>query len=298
MGSSISIPADSVIRCACVLGQYLEIGTTSPRFVKGYGGGFYWAYATIPANVEQSQMCGKVRCGGRELKNVLVVVPAYNEEGSIRSVAESLRRENLDFVVINDGSTDDTAVILDKYSIPHIDLVENLGIGGAVQTGYIYAFTRGYDAAVQFDGDGQHDARFVRELLIPIEDGEADIVVGSRFSGTLSQFRSSAARRLGIRVLSSILYLVSRDSVKDVTSGFRAVNRPVLKLFSESYPTDYPEPESLALAMSRGFVVREVPVVMHERAHGSSSISGLKSIWYMVKVSLSILIVGLFQRKR
>lgn len=228
----------------------------------------------------------------------LVVVPAFNESESIVSVADALKREGYDFVVINDGSTDNTPEILDKYAIPHIDLIENLGIGGAVQTGYRYAYMQDYDVAVQFDGDGQHDASCIGDIVAPIEQGAADIVVGSRFVGQRSEFRSSAARRMGIKILSTILKCVSGKTVKDITSGFRAVDRRALALFTDNYPTDYPEPESLALALSRGLVVKEVPVTMHERAHGSSSISGLSSLWYMIKVALSILIVGLLHSER
>lgn len=228
----------------------------------------------------------------------LVVVPAYNESESIVAVANALQHEGFDFVVVNDGSTDDTAALLDKHAVPHINLIENLGIGGAVQTGYRYAHMHGYDIAVQFDGDGQHDASCIADIIAPIEKGEADIVVGSRFVGERSEFRSSAARRMGIKILSTILKLVSGKTVKDITSGFRAVDSRALVLFSENYPTDYPEPESLALALSRGLRVQEVPVTMHERAHGSSSISGFSSLWYMIKVALSILIVGLLHSER
>lgn len=228
----------------------------------------------------------------------IVIIPAYNESESILSVADSLRREGFDFVVVNDGSTDNTPQILDEHMLPHIDLVENLGIGGAVQTGYRYARKHGYDIAVQFDGDGQHDAACIKDIIAPIEQGEADIVVGSRFVGNRSEFQSSAARRMGIKILSTILRWVSGQTIKDVTSGFRAVDRATLDLFSENYPIDYPEPESLALALSRGLKVKEVPVTMHERAHGASSISGFSSAWYMIKVGLSILIVGLLNSRR
>lgn len=231
-------------------------------------------------------------------KSVIVVVPAFNEGESILSVADALHREGFDYVVVNDGSTDETPIFLDEGSVPHIDLVENLGIGGAVQTGYKYAYLRAYDIAVQFDGDGQHDVSCIGNLVAPIVRGEANVVVGSRFIGGRSSFRSSVARRAGIRILSVILRLVSGVKIKDVTSGFRAIDRRALALFSESYPTDYPEPESLALALARGLTVREVPVVMHARTHGSSSIAGLGSLWYMVKVALSILITGLFQQER
>lgn len=235
--------------------------------------------------------------GGSFYKKVVVVVPAFNEGESIQTVAESLDREGFDYVVVNDGSIDDTAAILDSHHIPHIDLIENLGIGGAVQTGYKYAYLHGYDIAVQFDGDGQHDVACISEIIAPLLCEEADIVVGSRFVGDRSSFRSSMIRRIGISILSKILRLVSGKEIKDVTSGFRAIDRRALALFSDSYPSDYPEPESLALALSSGMTVREVPVAMHERSHGSSSISGFSSMWYMVKVALSILIVGLFRRE-
>lgn len=133
-------------------------------------------------------------------RSAVVVVPAFNEGGSILSVAEALRREGFDYVVVNDGPTDETPAILDSSSIPHIDLVENLGIGGAVQTGYKYAYLHAYDIAIQFDGDGQHDAGCIEDLISPILQGEANIVVGSRFVGDRSSFRSSAARRAGIRI--------------------------------------------------------------------------------------------------
>lgn len=229
---------------------------------------------------------------------VLVIVPAYNEEKSIEKVVRSLADIPVDCLVINDGSVDSTVEILRAMRAPHVDLFQNLGIGGAVQTGYRYALQNGYDIAVQFDGDGQHDASYIRRILKPIMRGDADIVVGSRFVGDESLFKSSYARRVGITVLSFILKMMSGQRVRDVTSGFRAVNRDVIKLFAHSYPSDYPEPESLGVALTCGFTVLEVPVAMHERQTGKSSIRGMSSLYYMVKVGLSIVLTCSFKRSK
>lgn len=225
-------------------------------------------------------------------KDILLIVPAYNEEENIEGVVASLRESGYSFVVINDGSTDGTGTLLDKLRAPHVDLVENLGIGGAVQTGYKYALAHGFKIGVQFDGDGQHDAGYVDRLVSPLLRNEADIAVGSRFVGDESDFKSSLARRSGIVLLSSTLKAISGKTIKDITSGFRAANERAMQLFARSYPTDYPEPESLAYAFSRGLTAVEVPVAMHERAGGSSSIAGLDAVYYMVKVGISILISG------
>lgn len=228
-------------------------------------------------------------CDGKE---VLLIVPAFNEQDSIREVIRTIEGSGYAYLVVNDGSTDATAQLLEEMNASHVNLVENLGIGGAVQTGYKYALRQGYRIAVQFDGDGQHDVSYVDKLIEPILLDQADIVVGSRFVGSESAFRSSFARRMGIRILSGLLKLTSGSYVHDVTSGFRAVNRKAMAVFARSYPIDYPEPESLAYALARGFKVAEVPVAMHERSGGSSSISGLGSMYYMIKVGLSILISG------
>ncbi|MEQ2956701.1 glycosyltransferase family 2 protein [Slackia piriformis] len=223
---------------------------------------------------------------------VLLIIPAYNEAGNIEHVVSVLRDEGVDFVVVNDGSTDDTPFILERIGAPHINLIENLGIGGAVQTGYRYALQAGYDIAIQFDGDGQHDAAFIDRLVDELRHQGADIAVGSRFVGDKSEFKSSVLRRVGIVFLSLVLRLASGVQIKDVTSGFRAANCRAIKLFAETYPSDYPEPESLSFAAARGLKIVEIPVAMHERMSGSSSISGLKSLWYMLKVGLSIIFVG------
>lgn len=231
-------------------------------------------------------------------KRVLLVVPAYNESASIERTIDSIRAHGYEFVVINDGSTDDTEEILCRIGAPHIELVQNLGIGGAVQTGYLYARDNGYDVAVQFDGDGQHDAGYVEDLVEPIIAGRANMTIGSRFVGNESEFKSSLARRAGISLLSGTLKLATGKRVKDVTSGFRAIDSSVIALFAGNYPGDYPEPESIAYALAHGYAVEEVPVAMHERAGGKSSIAGLDIVWYMVKVGMSVLLHGSYGARR
>lgn len=223
---------------------------------------------------------------------ILVIIPVYNEEESIAGVIEDLEANApfADYIVVNDGSTDGTKELLRQRGIPHINLVRNLGIGGAVQTGYKYALRHGYDIAVQFDGDGQHCAQYISALVAPIQDGSADLVVGSRFKGETDGFKSSFMRRLGINILSAVLKMSSTNKIEDVTSGFRAADRKAISLFASYYPDDYPEPESLALVARKGLRVCEVPVEMRERTGGESSIKRMDSIYYMIKVTLAILI--------
>ncbi len=223
---------------------------------------------------------------------VLVIVPAFNEERSLPLVAEDLRRNApwADVCVIDDASTDDTARVARELGLGTLRLPVNLGIGGAVQTGYLAALQRGYDVAVQFDGDGQHDASSLEGLLDPIRAGTADLVIGSRFLATGS-YRSTGSRRLGIRYLSWITHLRCGISIADVTSGYRAAARPAIELFARSYPADYPEPEAVALASRAGLRVQEVPVQMRERAYGESSITLARSLYYFVKVSLALLLL-------
>lgn len=231
-------------------------------------------------------------------KRILLVVPAYNEAANIERTVKSIREQGYSFVVINDGSNDDTEAILRRIGAPHVQLVQNLGIGGAVQTGYKYARDNGFDIAVQFDGDGQHDAGYVAQLVEPILEGRANMTIGSRFVGDESEFKSSFARRVGINLLSGTLKFATGKRVRDVTSGFRAIDADVINLFAESYPGDYPEPESIAYAIGNGFVVEEVPVAMHERLGGESSIAGLDVVWYMVKVGMSVLLRGSYGTRR
>ncbi len=229
---------------------------------------------------------------------VLLIVPAYNEEESIVAVARSIEAAGYDYLVINDGSTDNTERVCIENDIKHVSLIENLGIGGAVQTGHRYAFENGYDVDIQFDGDGQHDIDYVPALLKKIENG-ADLVIGSRFvEGSPSNFKSTASRRIGIRWLNKMIRLFGGVTVTDATSGFRASGRRAIKLFATYYPSDYPEPESVIYAAKRELVIEEAPVAMHERQGGISSINAWSGAYYMIRVSLAIAIFGFARGKR
>lgn len=231
------------------------------------------------------------------LSKVLLIVPAYNEESSILDVARSIEAAGHDYLIVNDGSTDGTLRILREHHLNHLNLTNNLGIGGAVQAGHRYAYENGYDIDIQIDGDGQHDVSYVPRLVEAIEAG-ADLAIGSRFVERSDGFQSTRLRRLGIRWLSFWIKLCSGKRIYDVTSGFRATGARAIKLFCTYYPSDYPEPESIVYARNAGLSVAEVPVAMHERQGGSTSIGGLKSIYYMVSVTLSILITKISHRGR
>lgn len=225
------------------------------------------------------------------MSKVLLIIPAYNEEESLRSLIEEIKTvcSGMDYLVVNDCSSDDTERLLEELGANYITLPCNMGIGGAVQSGYRYAAQNGYDIAIQIDGDGQHDVRFVKDMVKLIEDKQADVVIGSRFIDK-EGFQSSQARRIGIRILSVLIRLMCGAKVKDVTSGFRAVNRRFIELFAENYPDDYPEPEVIVTTKLYGAVIKELPVVMRERTTGKSSINLKRSIYYMIKVSLAIII--------
>lgn len=226
------------------------------------------------------------------MKNrILIIIPAYNEEESIVGVITSLKEtnKNYDVIVINDGSIDDTSNLARKTNKAIvIDLPTNIGIGGAVQTGFKYAYSYDYDVAVQFDGDGQHDATQIPKLLAPLAEEDIDCVIGSRFLGDNLGFQSTFTRRIGIRVFKYINLALIKQKITDNTSGFRAYNKRAIKLLAFDYPTDYPEPESVIILGKNKYKVKEVPALMHKRSGGSSSISGFKSAYYMIKVTLSI----------
>lgn len=231
------------------------------------------------------------------MQRVLMIIPAYNEEKSILSVVENIKKVKtkdfmLDYIVVNDGSKDKTREVLIKNKLNFIDLPCNLGIGGAVQTGYKYAFYHDYDVAIQFDGDNQHDASFIPDLVTNIKKGN-DLVIGSRFVGDLSEFKSSKLRRMGINLLSGIIKICTGVKIYDVTSGYRACNKKLISYFANNYPVDYPEPDSLVQVLKMKYKVREIPVIMHERKTGKSSINGFKSIYYMIKVILAIIIADI-----
>jgi glycosyltransferase involved in cell wall biosynthesis len=230
-----------------------------------------------------------------ELKRI-AIVPALNEEATIGRVIEEIRRFDPDFdiVVVDDGSVDRTAGMAADSGAYVLRLPFNLGIGGAMQTGYRFAFEQGYDIAVQIDGDGQHDPSQLPEILGPVLAGTADLCVGSRFTGA-GGYRSSFVRRLGIRLFARVVSAVVRQKVTDTTSGFRAVNRKGIALFAADYPHDYPEVEATVMCVKHKLRLQEVPVEMRERGGGSSSITATRSIYYMTKVLLAIF-VGLFRR--
>lgn len=221
----------------------------------------------------------------------LIIIPAYNEAENIEKVVENIVNNypQYDYVIINDGSGDDTEEICMHNHYNFISLPLNLGIGGAVQTGYRYALKNHYDIAVQIDGDGQHDIAFIEKLIEPIESGEADITIGSRFISK-EGFQSTASRRVGIVFLSTLIYGTCFKKVKDVTSGFRAVNGKFIKIYAENYPSDYPEPEAIVAAIMHRGRIKEIPVIMKERVNGSSSINFKRSVYYMIKVTLAILV--------
>lgn len=229
---------------------------------------------------------------------VLVIIPAYNEALNIVNTVENLTKTCpwVDYVVVNDCSRDNTAQICKEHGYNYLSLPINLGIGGGMQCGYRYAFDKGYDIAVQFDGDGQHNAEYIKDLVAPIEAGEAELVIGSRFIQR-EGFQTSFMRRMGINILGLTLRVCGKVNITDATSGFRAVSKDVIEFFSHHYAQDYPEPESIIAARVSGFRVKEVPVVMNERTAGESSINTFKSIYYMIKVTLAIVIYKLVGKK-
>lgn len=229
------------------------------------------------------------------MKKVIIIIPAFNEEHNILETVKDIKI-NCDFadvVVINDASKDNTLQICSDNSINYINLIHNLGIGGAVQTGYKYALLNDYDIAIQFDGDGQHDAKYIKKLIEPIITGKSDFVIGSRFIGNLSKFKSTPIRRIGIKIISYLIKIFTKRKITDPTSGFRASNKQIIKLFAEYYPSEYPEPESTITLLKKGFIIKEIPVEMRERKSGISSIRSWKNVYYMVNVCLAIIINSL-----
>lgn len=222
---------------------------------------------------------------------VLLIIPAYNEAENIEKVVNDLIQNypQYDYVIVNDGSRDETEEICLKNHYQMLSLPLNLGIGGAVQTGYRYALKNHYDIAIQIDGDGQHDIAYVEKLIEPIISGRADITIGSRFIER-EGFQSSVTRRMGISLLSGLIHVLCLKKVRDVTSGFRAVNEKFIKIYAENYPSDYPEPEAIVAAIMHRGRIEEVPVIMKERMAGNSSINLKRSVYYMVKVTLAILV--------
>ncbi len=221
----------------------------------------------------------------------IAIIPAYNERDSIVKTVSDLQKKapDFDYVIINDCSTDDTMDVCREHGLHVLNLPINLGIGGAVQTGYLYAYNNNYDLAVQFDGDGQHDASYLEMMSMVMEEKQLDMVIGSRFIKK-EGFQSSGLRRIGIRYFAFLTKFLFGKEITDATSGMRMCNRRVMELFIKEYPRDYPEPESVARLLRHKCRIEEVPVIMHERETGVSSISLKKSGYYMIKVSLAVLI--------
>jgi len=228
----------------------------------------------------------------------IAIVPAYREERAIAGVVAEIRAfdPGLDVVVVDDGSGDGTAAAARSAGAAVVRLPFNLGIGGAVQTGFKYALAHGYDLAVRLDGDGQHDPTELPKLIEPVLAGSADIVVGSRFAQADADYRAPLARRLGIGLFARIVSLLVGQRVTDTTSGFQALNRKGIALFAADYPHDYPEVEATVMVVRHELRLLEVPVRMREREHGRSSITAVRSLYYVVKVLLA-LFVGLFRRR-
>lgn len=221
----------------------------------------------------------------------LIIIPAYNEEESLPKLISDIERlrSEFDYIIINDGSDDETKELCKKNAYPIVNLPINSGIGVAVQTGYRYALENNYDIAIQIDGDGQHDVGYLSKIVEVLENNEADVVIGSRFIEN-EGFQSSRARRFGIKLLSFFIWICTGVKIKDVTSGFRAVNKAFIKVFASDYSKDYPEPEAIVTTKMYGGRILEIPVVMKERECGSSSITLYRSIYYMIKVTLAIFV--------
>jgi glycosyltransferase involved in cell wall biosynthesis len=223
------------------------------------------------------------------------IVPAYNEAGAIGRVVEEIHAFDaaIDIVVVDDASTDETAVVAESFGATVLRLPFNVGIGGAVQTGFRFALEEGYQTAVRLDGDGQHDASELGKLLAPLERGEADLVVGSRFVDAGGGYRPPLARRIGIRLFARLVSLLGGERVTDTTSGFLALDRVGIELFAAEYPHDYPEVEATLVALRSGLRLSQVQVDMRERETGTSSITFVRSLYYIVKVTLALLVASL-----
>jgi len=228
-------------------------------------------------------------------QRLVAIVPAWNESGAIGKVVDEIRAYDpaIDVVVIDDCSTDDTAEVAEAHGATVLRLPFNVGIGGAVQTGFRYALAHGYQVAVRLDGDGQHAASEIPKLLAPLETGDADLVIGSRFVDPGGAYRPPFARRIGIGVFARLVSILGGQRVTDTTSGFVAIDRMGIELFAAEFPHDYPEVEATLVALRSGLRVKQVQVDMRERVTGSSSITFVRSLYYIVKVMLALLVASL-----
>lgn len=227
-------------------------------------------------------------------KKMLIIIPAYNEAGNIANTIKEIlafKKDYLiDILVVDDGSKDNTFSEAVSSGVDVICLPFNLGIGGAVQTGFQYAFLRDYDFAIQIDGDGQHDVNYLEDILCPVLSDEFDMVIGSRFLPPYLGYQSSFVRRIGINFFSSLISFLIGCKVTDPTSGFRCFNKKLIKVFAGYYPHDFPEPEAIVVAKRYNARIKEVPVKMRKRMSGNSSIRYLKTLYYMIKVTFAIVL--------
>ena len=228
-------------------------------------------------------------------QGVVAIVPAWNEAGAIGGVVDEILAfdSTIDVVVIDDASVDETVAIAERHGATVLPLLFNVGIGGAVQTGFRYARDECYEIAVRLDGDGQHDASELEKLITPIRAGESDLVIGSRFVDPDGSYRPPFARRMGIRLFAGLVSLLGGQKVTDTTSGFSAMNRAGIELFATAYPHDYPEVEATLVALRSGLRLAQVQVEMRERQAGTSSITFVRSLYYIVKVMLALLVASL-----
>lgn len=233
-------------------------------------------------------------------QKILIIVPAFNEEGHIFQTVQEIcsRFPACSVLIVNDGSQDQTSFQAKRTDAFVVNLPFNLGIGGAVQTGFKFAYENDYDIAVQVDGDGQHDVTYLNDLLMPVISEEADMTIGSRFLPPFLGYRSSFIRRIGIHFFAYLISLISEYKVTDPTSGFRAYNRKMIKVFSQYYPSDYPEPEAIVVAGRYRAQIKEIPVQMRKRTTGHSSIRYLNTLYYMIKVTIAILLDRLKKVKK
>ena len=229
-------------------------------------------------------------------KKTLIIIPAYNEEGSVARVVENIRRDvpDADILVVNDGSRDRTAREARESGAMVMTLPYNMGIGSAVQSGFLFAKEKGYHFAVQVDGDGQHPTSEISRLLSALDNG-VDLAIGSRFVQP-TEYRPTLTRSLGIKVFSFLVSLIVGKKVFDTTSGFRAINRKAILLLTETYPHDYPEVEALITLHRHGMRFIELPVEMNYRQEGKSSISAKAALYYMLKVTLAVLVAAIKRR--
>ena len=230
---------------------------------------------------------------------ICIIIPAYNEEATLAGVISEVRQLSImaDLVVVNDASRDRTAQVARVAGVPVLNMPINLGIGGAMTAGFNYVVRGGYDVAMQLDGDGQHDPRYVERVLEPVLKGEADMVIGSRFMGGHG-YTSTTTRLLGIRLFSWLIGQVTNRRISDPTSGFRVYNREALEFVARHYPQDFPEPESIVMMIRNGFRLKEVPVEMRGRLGGISSVRPLKAGYFVASNAIAIGVSVLKARKR